>query len=220
MIKKIINRLKRKLIDTGSDFEGSQSYWENRYLKKNNSGSGSYGRLALYKAEILNNFVLKHEIETIIEFGCGDGNQLSLANYPKYKGFDVSEKAVSMCKEIFKNDDSKQFSYYDSTVFNNNIKSDLVISLDVIYHLIEDAVFDDHMKRLFSTSNKYVIIYSSNYDDHFVAHVKCRKFTKWFKQHEQSNWEQIEVIKNKYPFNSKEPNNTSMSDFYIYKKRV
>ena len=37
---------------------------------------------------------------------------------------------------------------------------DLSLSLDVIYHLVEDRVFDLHMKTLFYSS-KYVIIFST-----------------------------------------------------------
>lgn len=38
-------------------FPGSAAYWETRYRGGEMSGSGSYGRLAEFKAEILNEFV-------------------------------------------------------------------------------------------------------------------------------------------------------------------
>lgn len=219
-----IRSLKNYLgISKKTSFNGSKNYWESRYKNNSNSGSGSYGKLAAYKAEVLNDFVLKNNIQTVVELGCGDGNQLKLANYSNYIGFDVSEKAISLCQKMFKKDNSKQFKHYDAKTFhetNNGIKADLVMSLDVIYHLIEDEVFEDHMQSLFSTSNIYVIIYSSNYNDHFVAHVKCREFTSWIEKNVNSEWEQINIIKNKYPFDKKDPSNTSMSDFYIYKKRA
>lgn len=198
-------------------FSGSQKYWEQRYLNNNNSGPGSYGRLADFKAEVLNSFVKDYNISTIIEYGCGDGNQLSLAKYPNYVGFDVSEKAIELCYEKFKNDQSKLFySAFNSDY--NTLKADLVLSLDVIFHLIEDSVFHDYMTRLFSSSNKYVIVYSSNYNKILVAHVKCRKFTDWIEKNLSKEWGLTKYIENKYPFDEMDPNNTSMADFYIYKK--
>jgi hypothetical protein len=65
-------------------FPGSGKYWDNRYKKCGNSGAGSYGKLAEFKADILNKFISKNNIQSVIEFGCGDGNQLLLANYQCY----------------------------------------------------------------------------------------------------------------------------------------
>lgn len=203
-------------------FSGSKVYWEQRYNLNKNSGSGSYGRLATFKAKTLNAFVEENKIEKIIEFGCGDGNQLSLAQYPLYIGFDVSKKAVEICTNLYKNDKSKQFYVYSPDTFDsdfNDLKGDLVLSLDVLYHLIEDNVFFDYMNKLFSVSTRYVIIYSSNYNDHFAPHVKCREFTDWVEKNVRSEWMLKEKIENKYPFDKNNPKNTSMADFYIYEKK-
>ncbi len=35
----------------------SSAYWEERYIQGRNSGNGSYGRLAEFKAKIINDFV-------------------------------------------------------------------------------------------------------------------------------------------------------------------
>jgi len=200
-----------------SNFPGSKHYWENRYKAKNNSGPGSYGRLAVFKAEVLNTFVAKHSIKTVVELGCGDGNQLLLSKYPSYLGFDVSREAIALCSEKFKEDDTKNFKLSASTHFITPL-ADLSMSLDVIYHLIEDEVFDSYMNTLFTIAKQYVIIYSSNYEDHFTAHVKCRKFTNWIDQHVGDTWELLDFIENKYPFEEDKPNETSMADFYIYRR--
>ncbi|WP_172966880.1 methyltransferase domain-containing protein [Patiriisocius marinistellae] len=201
------------------EFVGSKEYWENRYVTNRDSGSGSYGRLASFKAEILNAFVKNNSIKTILEFGSGDGNQLTLSEYPQYTGVDVSKKAIAICEEKFKNDKTKRFVH--SSLFDiAPIKAELVMSLDVLYHLVEDTVFKNYMIDLFNASTKYVVIYSSNYDDHFAAHVKCREFTKWIDTNVADQWKQVDFIKNKYPFDKKDPNNTSMADFYFYQKII
>ena len=81
----------------GPRFPGSGTYWETRYSGGGNSGAGSYGQLAEFKAEVINDFVISKGISSIIEFGCGDGNQLLLARYPRYTGLDVSKVALARC---------------------------------------------------------------------------------------------------------------------------
>ncbi len=193
----------------------SVEYWENRYKTNGNSGAGSYNRLAEFKAEIINDFVKKNNIETIIEFGCGDGNQLSLFNFKNYIGFDVSETVLNLCKNKFKDDNTKIFKH--TTEFKNE-KADLVLSLDVIYHLIEDEVFELYMDNIFKASNKFVIIYSSNKNQEWCTHVRHRKFTDWIDKN-QKQWKLYKFIPNKYPFDKDDQANTSFADFYIFKKK-
>ncbi len=92
------NNLFQKLVKRHKSFISSAKYWIDRYDSGGNSGSGSYDELALFKAEELNKLVQNEKITKIIEFGCGDGNQLSLSQYPAYIGFDISPKALDLCK--------------------------------------------------------------------------------------------------------------------------
>ena len=198
----------------------SKYYWEKRYAKGGNSGPGSYKHLAQFKASVINNFVNMNNISTVIEWGSGDCNQLSLANYKNYIGYDVSQTAVDMCKKKFYNDPTKKF-YFLSNNFVNNKKADLSISLDVIFHLIEDDVYDLYMKNLFNSSNKYIIIYSSNFDGTKIKsdkYVKHRIFTDWIKRYMSKYWRLKEYIPNKYPVISKYSGAVSYCNFYIYEK--
>lgn len=220
---KIINDRNNKLFvnyfHTSKDnYENSsRDYWENRYARGGNSGAGSYNNLALFKASVLNNFIKKNNINKVIEWGSGDCNQLSLENFKNYIGYDVSQTAINKCKEKFINDKSKTFIYINAN-FKNNYKAELSISLDVIYHLLEDNVFNLYMQNLFNSSNKYVCIYSSNIDMKWATHVRHRKFTDWINKYMSNNWKIKEYIPNKYPFDPKNSDLTSFADFYIYEK--
>lgn len=216
-LKNIFSKVSKA--ETSNQGFESKSYWDTRYLKKQNSGSGSYGRLAIFKAQIINNFVSSHNIQSVIDMGCGDGNQLALAKYPSYIGFDVSDKAIAICKKKFRGDKSKRFLNTKTLQKSHDFKANLVLSLDVIYHLIEDDVFEEYMQTVFSLSDTYVIIYSSNYEERIAEHVRCRVFTDWVKT-EQLDFELMEIIKNEFPFDENHPTTTSMSDFYVYKKIV
>ena len=197
-------------------FPGSEEYWKQRYKSGRNSGDGSYYKFAAFKADVLNGFVRDKQIKTIIEYGCGDGNQLRLSEYPSYIGFDVSPEAISQCEKIFSNDESKTFKLIDAYANEN---AQLTLSLDVIYHLIEDSVYFAYMKRLFDSSTRFVIIYSSNTDKQArlqAAHVKHRKFSKWIEQN-KPDWKLIQHILNRYPYTD-DNQWGSASDFYIYEK--
>ena len=197
----------------------SANYWESRYVAGGNSGAGSYNRLAQFKAKIINNFVYEKSIKTVIEWGHGDGNQLMLAKYPNYLGYDVSQEAVKRCRTLFANDTTKRFVWSGGKDFVNENRAELVLSLDVIYHLVEDEVYELYMERLFESSEKYVIIYSSNYDEPRVNHVRHRHFTKYVEK-EMPEWRLIKEIKNEFPYdkNNPDPENTSLADFYFYEK--
>ena len=159
----------------------SSRYWEDRYRAGGSSGAGSYGTKAEEKAAYLNGFVSSRGVSSVIEFGCGDGNQLRYAIYPRYLGFDVSESAVAGCVELFADDDTKAFHLLDE--YEGEV-ADLVLSLDVVYHLIEDKVFEEHMRLLFSASRRFVIVFSTNQDFPGIAtHVRHREFTRWTDQH-------------------------------------
>lgn len=130
----------------------------------------------------------------------------------------MSQKSIEMCKKIFSNDNSKRFFCCGDSDFGNIYKGDLALSLDVIYHLAEDEIYEQYMRRLFSSSEKYVCIYSSNFEEPQTAHVKHRRFTDWITKNEKEKWKLLKIIYNRYPYSEDNPDETSWSDFYFYQK--
>jgi len=195
-------------------FRGSAQYWEGNYARGGTSGPGSYHELAEAKAAYLNDFVRTREIGSVIEFGCGDGNQLSLADYPAYIGLDVSRSAIRLCQRRFSGDLAKSFYLYDGACFTDRaglFTADLAISLDVIYHLTEDMVFDAYMTHLFAAGTKYVIIYATNGERRGTApHVRHRRFTPWVEAC-RPDWRLLEVTQG--------PNSgPGRADFFTYER--
>jgi hypothetical protein len=192
----------------------SRQYWERRYRAGLTSGAGSYGLLSEFKAEVLNGFVTSHDIRSLIEFGCGDGNQLQLAAYPLYLGLDVSKTAIDRCRERFRGDDTKSFVWYDpARTINiaNFLNADLTLSLDVIYHLVEDDIYRRYLRNLFSTSRRFVIIYSSDSAAKSATpHVHHRRFTNDVER-DFADFRQIDRIDNRYP-------EQSFCSFFIYER--
>jgi SAM-dependent methyltransferase len=205
-------------------FPGSGNYWESRYVAGDTSGCGSYGRLAEFKAETVNRFVDDNTIQSVIEFGCGDGNQLSLARYPKYIGLDVSPTALKLCAARFAGDPTKRFLPYEGKTFDNelsSVRSELALSLDVVYHLVEDEVFNDYMRRLFCSAERFVIIYSSNTDENSKPpepHIRHRRFTSWIDAN-QPDWTLVRHIPNPFPYQG-DFTTESFADVFVYGKRT
>ena len=195
-------------------FPGSEDYWEERYAAGGTSGVGSYGKFAHFKADVINEFVERQQIETVIEFGCGDGNQLELAEYPSYTGYDISETVIGLCRKRFSGDSNKTFRLMEDY---SGEQADLALSLDVIYHLTEDDVFHAYMEQLFGASRRYICIYSSNRDSSaFHAHVRHRQFTDWIRRH-TSHWKLLKHVPNRYPYRWHHRSG-SFADFYFFKK--
>ena len=156
------NKAKENLTAKSFDIK---KYWEGRYRHGGTSGAGSYGRLAIFKSEIINGFIKENSIKTMIEFGCGDGNQLSLLNKKvDYLGVDISESAIKICRNKFSEDINKRFLKLDD--FKSLPENaEVTISLDVIYHLVDDNIFHDYMDTLFSHAHHYCIIYSADVNE-------------------------------------------------------
>jgi len=216
-----MKKLIKKLLRRSSEFS-SKEYWETRYSNSGTSGSGSYGQLAIFKAEILNEFVEENNIEQVLELGCGDGNQLSIARYPKYYGIDVSSEAVKLCRNKFQDRDNYEFellSNVDWDILHSRIQPELVMSLDVLFHLVENEVYNEYMSNLFRFDNAIVVIYSSDGNFEVSApHIRNHKFTDWINEN-APDWELVKKIPNEYPWDEKDPDSTSFSDFYFFQKR-
>lgn len=167
-------------------FSDSAHFWEENYAKGWTSGPGSHGALAEGKRQFLNRLVREHDVRSVIEFGCGDGNQLSLAEYPGYIGLDVSRTAVALCQARFADDPDKSFFLYDGACFTDKsgiFTADLALSLDVVFHLIEDEVFETYLGHLFTAGQRLVVIYSTNTEISGTApHVRHRHFTPWVEE--------------------------------------
>lgn len=184
--------------------------WDDYYRAGGNSGLGSYGALAEFKAEIINAFIENNNIETVLDFGCGDGNQLSYLKCKKYFGVDVSLKAIEICTKKFSSDQSKTFQLYDPTETNNLPECDLVICLDVLYHIISEQDFNNTLNDIFSHAKKAVILYTIISDCGIKnEHIYSRNTLQYLERYQ--DWKLTETIHQKYP-------TESVADFLVLTK--
>lgn len=192
-------------------YPGSVRYWEKRYAAGGNSGPGSSGILAAYKAQVVNGFVAEMNLHSVTELGCGDGQQLALAQYPAYCGLDIAPSAVDICRRKFSENKRYRFEIYHPDNFQYaDYQSDITLSLEVIFHLTEEKLYRLYLQHLFACARKWVVIFSSDAPDNtggVFPHFKPRHFTRDI----PADW----VLRRK----TENPHrNLSISDFYFFEK--
>ena len=194
-------------------YPGARNYWERRYAGGGDSGAGSVGRLAVYKAETVNRFVREHDIQSVAEFGCGDGRQLRLAEYPFYIGLDVSKSAVERCRALFAGDHSRRFEIYQPEFFSPlEFQSDMALSLEVIFHLTEYDTYNLYIRHLFATARHWVVIFSSDKSDAtggVFPHFRPRRFSGDV----PPGWSLVERLENPH-------SDISISEFFFFEKNA
>ena len=190
----------------------SDTYWEDRYRGGGASGMGSVGRLARFKAAVVNHFIVDNSIQSVIDLGCGDASQLALLELPAdYAGVDVSPTALAQCATRF-----PDRRFVTPAELRLLPAAELALSLDVIYHLIDDAVFATAMRTLFAAATRFVIVYASNLDaDWPAAHVRHRRFTDHVAAMEP-DWRLLAHLPNPYPYDPERPDDTSFAHFFIF----
>lgn len=178
-------------------FRGSGTYWEKRYAAGGTSGTGSYGAAAQWKADVVNRWVGERGVTSVIDYGCGDGNQLSLASYPRYLGLDRSATAVRGCIARFAADPTKSFLQYDPDTTADPagwLRADLALSMEVLFHLVEDEIREDYLRRLFASAGRYVVICSTDRSDlPRGPHEHHRPFTPWVRANAPA-WRLVEQV--------------------------
>lgn len=156
------------------------AYWETRYAEGGDSGPGSQGDAARDKALFVNDFIQAHSVHSVIDWGCGDGQQLERLLVPSnYVGVEVSPTALQRC---IAREDNRRLSFvlagplFPSSVFYDRF--DLALCLDVLFHLPSDADYLPFLRHVFASSTRLVCAHTTNIEiEPSRAHVRHRRVT-------------------------------------------
>jgi SAM-dependent methyltransferase len=151
-------------------------YWEARYAHgKRGSGDGSRGDAAKRKAAFINSLIAERNVSSVTDWGCGDGVVARLIEAPAYVGLDVSPSAIALCR-VRADAPGRTWLAYDGLTAPELPPADLALSLDVIFHLTDDALYRRHLELLFGSA-PLVCIHSSNREEaDEVTHMRSREF--------------------------------------------
>lgn len=152
-------------------------YWETRYADGRDSGEGSRGKTAEHKAAVVNTIAWEQGVESMIDWGCGDGQVLEhITNEVHYTGVDISPTVIGKVAQLHPH---RSFVLDKlGTMTTAWLRADMSLSMDVMFHLVNDDDYYKYLNRLFQAARKVVLIYSTDSDDGLTArHVMRRHWT-------------------------------------------
>jgi SAM-dependent methyltransferase len=151
------------------------AYWQMRYaLTRRGSGPGSRGDYAEAKAAYVNRLIRLGRLRRVVDWGCGDGVVAAKIHAPNYTGLDVSPEALDSCRRLAA-DPGRSWILFDGWTPPALGRQDLALSLDVLFHLTDDALYRRHLALVFGSA-RFVCISAANHDETVAEHVRHRTF--------------------------------------------
>jgi SAM-dependent methyltransferase len=122
------------------------------------SGGGSYGRAADIYVDIVATFIRDHDIQSILDIGCGDFNVGAriAPQVSSYYAFDVSAKIIDINKHRFGAMSNVEFRQANACV-DPLVKTDLVTVRQVLQHLT-NAQIEMILMNIERTQPRFVLI--------------------------------------------------------------
>lgn len=161
-------------------FEAEQKYWNDRYANHDprGSGGGSYGEAMWRRAEVL---AALPGVKSIVEIGCGDfnfGKHLT-DRLPtvKYDGYDISDVVIDRNAARFETSSPRvEFHHYGRGISEAIAKPDLLLCVDVLFHIISSDEYQGTLIMLERMWTKYLAVTAYEYDGQRLGHIHIRKF--------------------------------------------
>jgi hypothetical protein len=153
------------------------TYWNGRYRAGHGSGAGSLDEPVARKVEWLKQL---KGVRSITEIGCGDfnfGRQVAV-QFPAadYCGYDIADTIVGRNQVLFGSPSGINFYTMSKPVS----PGDLVLCVDVLFHISDDTEYLKMLDRLKQSWDRYLALSAYEYDGHRRGHVHIRKFDPSF----------------------------------------
>jgi SAM-dependent methyltransferase len=151
----------------------SAAFWDRRYASGRTSGPGSEGDAARFKAETINRLIAEYNIGSVVDWGCGDGTVLSMiTDDVDYVGVDISRVAL---RRLAQWSAHRRFVHLDDAAA---LTADLALSLDVIFHQVDNGNYHRHLEQIFGSARRLVLVHATDHDGGRTAtHVRWRRWT-------------------------------------------
>ncbi len=155
-----------------NSIQWERDYWNQRYSNGHGSGAGSQGPMMQRKVDILSNLP---DLHVVTEIGCGDFNfgRHLMDQIPKasYDGYDIAPAILDRNRESY---ELPRIRFHDMDYRLD--WCDLLICVDVLFHIIEDEEYQRMLDTINKTKWKYLAITAYEYDGPSDRHVRIRKF--------------------------------------------
>ncbi len=141
----------------------SQKFWDDRYSSGMTSGDNGAGPLKDWQWEVLTK--VAGEIDDVIDVGCGDlrfwqDKDGMIRECKKYTGIDISQFMIEKHSRIFKIFDRPEWTFIHSPadVYIEGLHARIVVCLNMLYHILNEDVFNNILKNLSLYSDEWVFI--------------------------------------------------------------
>lgn len=135
----------------------TSNYWDKRYSNGGTSGDGSIGSLREFKWAKIEERVGK--VDDVIDVGCGDLSFWDGRDCKKYVGIDASEIIIQ--KNILKRPNwNFIMSKSDNLMLSSLYQSDVVFCFDMLFHIMDDDVYEGTIDNLSRFSSRYIFVYT------------------------------------------------------------
>jgi SAM-dependent methyltransferase len=208
-------------------------YWERRYLHGGFSGAGSRGESLSQKigfAHTVYGDVQKEGGCGVLDLGCGDGRFAAgfvkfgleeQVNFTAYRAVDISPKALEIAEEFCRHNvpPEEVNRHMSFELFRPDRPEQpitpgvfgLGLSLEVIFHILEDDIYDLYMRTLFDRCRTVFIQTAADPEPVRTAgdHIVWRDTQEWVWTHRP---EAVCIHHIPRPFGDR-----SFSDFFVYR---
>lgn len=154
--------------------EFEKCYWDSRYANGGDSGAGSQPGPIEKKVQWLSRL---DWVSSVVEIGCGDfqfGRRL-MDRLPmaRYWGYDVSQVIVDRNQKMY---GLPRVQFAQVPEADDLPATDLLMCVDVLFHVIDDRDYDYVIRRLAESKWRYLAVTAYEYDGPSSPHLRIRKF--------------------------------------------
>jgi len=128
------------------------NYWDRRYSRGGSSGAGSVGKLREWKWERI--IYYAKNIDDVIDVGCGDRSFWYGRSCKNYIGIDSSKVIIDKLKK------RKDGQYIYAEELPDLPPVRIVLCLDVLFHVMDDGLYERMIQKLKEYSNEWIFIYT------------------------------------------------------------
>ncbi len=152
------------------------NFWNDRYLAGISSGKGSVGAYRDWKWAIIEQYI--GSIDNVVDVGCGDLSFWDGRGCTNYQGIDISKHIISLNKHL---KPAWQFFVHGADKYNHNVKGDIVLCLDLLFHILNDNIFRDILTNVCYYSREWIFIFTWQINIFYMWKVRKSFFLtrKW-----------------------------------------
>lgn len=157
------------MTSTGS----TQVYWDSRYDSGRSSGSGSVDEYREWKWRLIDKYV-PDAASDIVDLGCGDRSFWRDRTPVKYAGIDFSEVIIRRNQAQWPD---LKFICARGEEYQAGLSARVVICMDVLFHVMDDAAYEQILKNIASYSTEWIFVYTWT-DNPFKSWSARRQFLR------------------------------------------